>query len=115
MDHCKTTRRKRKRQILGGMGGKFNGAKIEKGNKQGFKKLAENKPKSRREMLLEKRKQNNKLDFSLPEKIDSSVIIQNRNRGNIGSIKQVKEIAPNCNFDSKTSGKPTFIIQGYFL
>ena len=44
-------------QILGGMGGKFNGAKIEKGNKQGFKKLAENKPKSRREMLLEKRKQ----------------------------------------------------------
>ena len=75
------------------MGGKFNGAKIEKGNKQGFKKLAENKPKSRRQMLLEKRKQNNKLDFSLPEKIDSSVIIQNRNRGNIGSIKQVKEIA----------------------
>ena len=80
-------------QILGGMGGKFNGVKIEKGNKQGFKKLAENQPKSRREQLLEKRKQNNKLDFSLPEKIDSSVIIQNRNRGNIGSIKQVKEIA----------------------
>lgn len=81
-------------QILGGMGGKFNGAKIEKGNKQGFKKLAENKPKSRREQLLAKRQQSNtSLDLSLPEKIDSSVIIQNRNRGNIGSIKQVKEIA----------------------
>lgn len=81
-------------QILGGMGGKFNGAKIEKGNKQGFKKLAENKPKSRREQLLAKRQQSNTgLDLSLPEKIDSSVIIQNRNRGNIGSIKQVKEIA----------------------
>lgn len=81
-------------QILGGMGGKFNGARIEKGNRQGFKKLAENKPKSRREQLLAKRQQSNtSLDLSLPEKIDSSVIIQNRNRGNIGSIKQVKEIA----------------------
>ena len=24
--------------------------------------------------------------------------------------KQVKEIAPNCNFDSKTSGKPTLFL-----
>ena len=81
-------------QILGGMGGKFNGAKIEKGNRQGFKNLLKNKSKSRREQLLAKRQQSNTgLDLSLPEKIDSSVIIQNRNRGNIGSIKQVKEIA----------------------
>lgn len=86
-------------QILGGMGGKFNGARIEKGNRQGFKKLAENKPKSRREQLLAKRQQSNtSLDLSLPEKIDSSVIIQNRNRGNIGSIKQVKEIASNPDY-----------------
>ena len=79
-------------QILGGMGGKFNGKHITKANKNA-QKAEQNKPKSRREQLLEKRKQENKLDFSLPEKVDKSVIIQNRDRTSQISQTQIREIA----------------------
>lgn len=55
-------------QILGGMGGKFNGKHITKANKTA-QKAEQNKPKSRREQLLEQRQKNNQMDYSLPEKL----------------------------------------------
>lgn len=79
-------------QILGGMGGKFNGRHITKANKTA-QKAEQNKPKSRREQLLEQRQKNNQMDYSLPEKVDKSVIIQNRDRTSQISQTQIREIA----------------------
>nr|DAH90096.1 MAG TPA: ParB ddrB-like ParB superfamily domain [Caudoviricetes sp.] len=77
-------------EIKGGMGGKFNGKNI--------KSFAENKKAkqdriARREALRQKRKAQNSIDLTLPEKIDKSKILQNRERSNKGSIMQMQSIA----------------------
>ena len=77
-------------QILGGMGGRFNG--------QSVKQLGESRRRrqarvSRREALRTKRNESQKLDLSLPEKINKANILQNRERSNKGSIMQMQAIA----------------------
>nr|DAK88667.1 MAG TPA: ParB ddrB-like ParB superfamily domain [Caudoviricetes sp.] len=82
-------------KILGGMGGKFNGQKI---SQVAGARKAKNERNSRREALRKQKAESAKMDFSLPERIEEDKILQNRNRGNIGSRNQMLSIANNPDY-----------------
>lgn len=76
--------------ILGGMGGRFNGQSVKK---LGEKRRAREQSKTRRASLREQRKEAQKLDLTLPDKIAKENILQNRERSSKGSIMQMRSIA----------------------
>lgn len=82
-------------EILGGAGGKLNGQKV--GDLKAKRTRAEER-KRRREERRQKSGAAEPLDFSLPEKIDKSKILQNRERSNQGSIMQMQAISKNPDY-----------------
>ena len=66
-------------KILGGLGGKFNGRKINQIHKAAVKPQRSAKSAG--------------INLTLPAKIDQSHILQNRDRSTIGSIQQINAIA----------------------
>lgn len=78
-------------EVLGGMGGRFNGQNISKVASVGRKRSSDRK--SRRQALRNRRSVAQSMDFTLPDKIDKSKILQNRERSNQGSIMQMHSIA----------------------
>lgn len=82
--------------IKAGMGGRFNGQKVSELGEARRKKTAR---MSRREQIRKKRSEVSKMDFSLPERIDKSKILQNRDRSNKGSIMQMHAISKNPDYE----------------
>lgn len=70
-------------KILGGLGGKFNGRKINQIHKSAIKSSQKSA----------KGTKNSGINLTLPQKIDKSHILQNRDRSTIGSIQQINAIA----------------------
>lgn len=79
-------------KILGGLGGKFNGRKIN----QIHKEATRNSQKSTKG--LSKSIKNGGIDLTLPQKIDKSHILQNRDRSTVGSVQQIHSIAQNPDY-----------------
>lgn len=78
-------------EVLGGMGGRFNGQKI--GNVANVGRKRRDERKTRRQALRQRKSVSQSMDFTLPSKIDKSKILQNRERSNQGSIMQMHSIA----------------------
>ena len=101
--------------ILGGMGGKFTGQHIRQANKETQQKQrfnnsntlnnnvnnvnpSVNNVNNNVNNLNTNQAQGAQIDLSLPEKIDKSLILQNRNRSTVASIKQMQQIAGNPDY-----------------
>lgn len=78
--------------VLGGMGRKFNG--------QNIKNVS-----SKKQKMLDKHKA--KIDLTLPERIESKNILQNRDRSTHGSIQQMRSIAAKPDY-ARMSGSRAF-------
>lgn len=89
--------------ILGGMGGKFTGQHIKNANKRAQAKIKESlsRPISVQTQTQATTQPNvgrAQIDLSLPNKIDKSLILQNRNRSTVASIRQMQSIASNPDY-----------------
>lgn len=88
--------------ILGGMGGKFTGQHIKNANKEAQSKIKEKLSKpievNTPPTTQPKKANTAQIDLSLPNKIDKSLILQNRNRSTVASIKQMQSIASNPDY-----------------
>lgn len=78
-------------RIVAGMGGKFTGVKIDNVPR---KKFINEKAYQRRQAG-----KNKNMDYTLPKRVDPSLIIQNRDRAGGGSKQQIMEIAASPDYD----------------
>ena len=80
-------------KVLGGMGGKFTGRNI----KDVSKRRRASERRARR--AAKRRSAPASIDLKNPERLDTSKVLQNRNRSTPGSVMQMKSIAANPDYD----------------
>lgn len=93
-------------EVLGGMGGKFNGKHISAITARGANEQAGAQAKidrshsiaERREAIRQRRKVNS-LDLSLPDRLDPHLVLQNRSREDSQSVVQMNSISANPDYD----------------
>ena len=84
-------------RVKAGMGGRYKGVKVDKIPR---KKFMNEKAYQRKQAAEHK-----SMDYTLPDKVDSNLIIQNRDRTGVGSQVQIQSIAAHPDYDRLSSSR----------